>query len=174
MFEAFNPVFILAALKDRDIAARGKGNNDGIDENEILQMLQTMIKERNASIEMDEKGAGTYEDVIEGIQYVVENKYSYNVRVINLSLSAYVTTPYFVDPFNRAVEAAWANDIVVVADALSGIMLTSTAVLVAVSAPYSFATMDYHRDNLITFTVLSSLLARSGQITGDSGEASVP
>jgi len=48
---------ILAALKDRDIAARGKGNTDGIEENEILQMLQTMIKQRNESIEMYEKGA---------------------------------------------------------------------------------------------------------------------
>jgi len=47
---------ILAALKDRDIAARGKGNTDGIDETEILQMLQTMIKQRNESIEMYEKG----------------------------------------------------------------------------------------------------------------------
>jgi len=48
---------ILAALKDRDIAARGKGNSDGIEENEILQMLQTMIKQRHESIEMYEKGA---------------------------------------------------------------------------------------------------------------------
>ncbi|MDH3675652.1 MAG: S8 family serine peptidase, partial [Anaerolineae bacterium] len=62
-------------------------------------------------------GTGTYADVIEGIQYVVANKYSYNVRVMNLSLSAHVTTPYFVDPINRAVEAAWANGIVVVAAA---------------------------------------------------------
>lgn len=37
---------ILAALKDRDIAARGQGKADGIDENEILSMLQTMIKQR--------------------------------------------------------------------------------------------------------------------------------
>ena len=47
---------ILAALKDRDIAARGKGNADGIDENEIHQMLQTMIKQRRDAIEMYEKG----------------------------------------------------------------------------------------------------------------------
>jgi serine protease AprX len=62
-------------------------------------------------------GTGTYTDVIEGIQYVVDNKYSYNTRVMNLSLSAHVTTPYFVDPINRAAEAAWANGIVVVAAA---------------------------------------------------------
>ena len=35
---------ILAALKDRDIAARSKGNDDGIGDDSILSLLQTMIK----------------------------------------------------------------------------------------------------------------------------------
>jgi uncharacterized protein YqeY len=47
---------IMAALKDRDIAARSKGQNDGIGEDEILSMLQTMIKQRRESIEMYKKG----------------------------------------------------------------------------------------------------------------------
>jgi hypothetical protein len=47
---------ILAALKDRDIAARGKGNSEGIDDAEILQMLQTMVKQREESIALYEKG----------------------------------------------------------------------------------------------------------------------
>lgn len=47
---------IIAALKDRDIAARGKGNTNGIEEQEILQMLQTMIKQRRESIEHYENG----------------------------------------------------------------------------------------------------------------------
>lgn len=47
---------IIAALKDRDIAARGKGNPDGILDDEILQMLQTMVKQRRESISMYEKG----------------------------------------------------------------------------------------------------------------------
>jgi uncharacterized protein YqeY len=47
---------ILAALKDRDIAARSKGNHEGIDEAEILQMLQTMVKQREESIALYEKG----------------------------------------------------------------------------------------------------------------------
>ncbi|MEK9707928.1 MAG: GatB/YqeY domain-containing protein, partial [Alphaproteobacteria bacterium] len=46
----------MAALKDRDIAARSKGNMDGIPEDEILQMLQTMVKQRRESISMYEKG----------------------------------------------------------------------------------------------------------------------
>ena len=47
---------ILAALKDRDIAARGKGQSEGIGDDEILSMLQTMIKQRRESIEMYRKG----------------------------------------------------------------------------------------------------------------------
>jgi uncharacterized protein YqeY len=47
---------IQAALKDRDIAARGRGNMNGIDEAEILSMLQGMIKQRRESIEQFEKG----------------------------------------------------------------------------------------------------------------------
>ncbi|WP_282606448.1 GatB/YqeY domain-containing protein [Pelagibius sp. Alg239-R121] len=47
---------ILAALKDRDIAARGKGENDGIVEDEILEMLQKMVRQRRDSIEMYTKG----------------------------------------------------------------------------------------------------------------------
>ena len=47
---------ILAALKDRDIAARGKGNHDGISDEEIAQMLQSMIKQRRESIALYEQG----------------------------------------------------------------------------------------------------------------------
>ena len=47
---------ILAALKDRDIAARGKGNKDGIAEEEILGLLQSMIKQRRDSITLYEQG----------------------------------------------------------------------------------------------------------------------
>lgn len=47
---------ILAALKDRDIAARSRGVMDGIDEAEMLSMLQSMIKQRGESIKMYEQG----------------------------------------------------------------------------------------------------------------------
>ena len=47
---------ILAALKDRDIAARGHDKPDGITDDDILAMLQTMIKQRHDSIALYEKG----------------------------------------------------------------------------------------------------------------------
>ncbi len=47
---------ILAALKDRDIAARGKGNSEGISDADILDLLQKMVRQRRESIELFEKG----------------------------------------------------------------------------------------------------------------------
>jgi uncharacterized protein YqeY len=47
---------ILAALKDRDIAARGKGETDEIGDEQILQMLATMVRQRRDSIAQYEQG----------------------------------------------------------------------------------------------------------------------
>jgi uncharacterized protein YqeY len=47
---------VLAALKDRDIAARAEGDNPELGDAEILSMLETMVKQRRESIKMYEKG----------------------------------------------------------------------------------------------------------------------
>ena len=47
---------IQAAIKDRDIAARSKGVDDGISDDQILQVLQTMVRQRHESIEMYKRG----------------------------------------------------------------------------------------------------------------------
>ena len=47
---------VLSSLKNRDIAARDKGNTSGIDDAEISQMLQGMVKQRRESIALYEKG----------------------------------------------------------------------------------------------------------------------
>ena len=43
---------IMAAIKDRDIAARSKGVTDGIGDPEILSLMQSMVKQRRESIEI--------------------------------------------------------------------------------------------------------------------------
>lgn len=40
---------IMAAIKDRDIATRGNGQDDGISDAEILSLLQSMVKQRQES-----------------------------------------------------------------------------------------------------------------------------
>jgi uncharacterized protein len=47
---------VIAGLKDRDIAARGAGNPDGIPDPEILRMLQGMVKQRRESIALYRQG----------------------------------------------------------------------------------------------------------------------
>ncbi|HVJ43524.1 MAG TPA: GatB/YqeY domain-containing protein [Dongiaceae bacterium] len=47
---------VLAALKDRDIAARPQGITDGIDEAGIIDLLQKMVKQRQESIELYKQG----------------------------------------------------------------------------------------------------------------------
>lgn len=47
---------INSSIKDKDIAARPAGKTNGIGDDEILQLLQSMIKQRKESIELYEKG----------------------------------------------------------------------------------------------------------------------
>ncbi len=49
---------IMAAIKDREIAARGKGDSDGegVSDQEILSVMQTMVRQRHESIKMYEQG----------------------------------------------------------------------------------------------------------------------
>jgi uncharacterized protein YqeY len=47
---------ILAAIKDRDIASRSDGSRDGVSDDEIQELLQKMVKQRNESIKMYEQG----------------------------------------------------------------------------------------------------------------------
>jgi uncharacterized protein YqeY len=47
---------IIAALKTKDIDVRAKGNMDGIPDEEILSLLQTMVKQRRESIALYQQG----------------------------------------------------------------------------------------------------------------------
>ena len=47
---------ILAALKDRDLAARASGNTDSINDEQIFELLTKMIRQRHESIKLYEQG----------------------------------------------------------------------------------------------------------------------
>lgn len=47
---------ISAAIKDRDIAARVEGNDEGVDEAEVLAILGKMVKQRRESARTYEEG----------------------------------------------------------------------------------------------------------------------
>jgi serine protease AprX len=65
----------------------------------------------------DDDGNTSVLDVIAGIQFAMDHKAEYNIRVMNLSLESTVAESYKTDPLDAAVEAAWFDGIFVVAAA---------------------------------------------------------
>lgn len=63
---------------------------------------------------MDENGSGDSSDIIAGMQWVVNNKDKYNIRVLSVSLGAKPGSVTKFDPLAVAVDAVWDKGIVVV------------------------------------------------------------
>jgi serine protease AprX len=62
----------------------------------------------------NETGSTTVLDVIYGLQFAVEHRAQYNIRVVNMSLDSATPQSYKTDPLDAAVEATWMHGIVVV------------------------------------------------------------
>jgi serine protease AprX len=65
----------------------------------------------------DDEGRATIANVVDGLQWIYENKDRYNIRVVNLSLNATVAESYHTSPLDAAVEILWFNKITVVVSA---------------------------------------------------------
>ncbi len=65
----------------------------------------------------DDQGMSTESDVVSGLQWVLDNKTRYNIRVVNLSLNSSVAQSYHTSPLDAACEILWFNGIVVVVSA---------------------------------------------------------
>ncbi|MCQ2965900.1 MAG: GatB/YqeY domain-containing protein [Alphaproteobacteria bacterium] len=61
---------ILAAIKDRDIASRGTEKEGTITNDDILQLLQSMVKQRQESITMYQKGGR--QDLVDSEQFEID------------------------------------------------------------------------------------------------------
>ncbi len=65
----------------------------------------------------DDSGQATTLDAIYGLQFAVDHKDDYNIRVVNLSFRSTSAESYTTDPLDAAVEQAWFQGITVVAAA---------------------------------------------------------
>src|SRR3954468_1209756 len=85
---------------------------------------------------LGDDGSGTLSDVIEAIDWTIEHRREYNVRIINLSLGAPVLQPYRDDPLCEAVErAVRAGLVVVVAAGNYGRTADGKSVYGAITSP---------------------------------------
>jgi serine protease AprX len=62
----------------------------------------------------NELGVATTSDLIDGLQWILDNKAAYNIKVVNISLNSTVPEPYHTSALDAAVEILWFNGIVVV------------------------------------------------------------
>jgi serine protease AprX len=62
----------------------------------------------------NEQGLTYTSDVVDGLQWIYENKDVYNIRVVNLSLNSTAPESYNTNPLDAAVEILWLNGITVV------------------------------------------------------------
>lgn len=108
---------------------------------------------------LDSAGNGNISDVIAGLQWVVENREVYGIKVINMSLGASTTESYTTDPLSQAAEAAYNAGLTVVASAgNSGPAegtITTPAInphVIAVGAINDMNTVDTADDVIAEFT----------------------
>ncbi len=65
----------------------------------------------------DDQGGASASNVVSGLQWVLNNKNAYNIRVVNISINSTVIDSYNTNPINAAAEILWFNKIVVVVSA---------------------------------------------------------
>jgi serine protease AprX len=75
-----------------------------------------MVNIINVKVSNDD-GSSKMQDVVAGLQWVLQNRDTYNIRVVNLSLNSSVPESYNTSPLDAAVEILWFNKIVVVVSA---------------------------------------------------------
>ena len=68
----------------------------------------------------DDDGMSYVSDVVTAIDWVIANRTTYNIRVMNLSLLSSVAESYKTSTLDAAVERAWFNGILVVVAAGNG------------------------------------------------------
>ena len=66
---------------------------------------------------LDRQGFAHVLEIVRAIQWVVDNREKYHIRVLNLSFAQKPRWPYWEDPVDQAVMRAWADGIAVVAAA---------------------------------------------------------
>jgi serine protease AprX len=85
---------------------------------------------------LGKNGTGWTSDVIAGIEWAINNRARYNIRIINLSLGHPVTEPSATDPLDQAVLKATSAGIVVIASAgNSGKTADGTPILGGITSP---------------------------------------
>ena len=92
---------ILAAIKERDIISKGKGHDSEVNEKEIISLLQTMIKQRKASIEL----------YMQGNRVDLANKEENEICIISNYLPRQLSNQEIDEIINNTIKSSDVNSI---------------------------------------------------------------
>jgi serine protease AprX len=106
----------------------------------------------------DNSGVSTSSNLVAGMQWIYENKDTYNIRVVNISLNSSTASNYNSDPIDAAAEILWFNGIVVVASAGN---TGSTGLTAPANDPFviTVGAADDHGTNGMTDDTMASFSA---------------
>lgn len=65
----------------------------------------------------DSNGMSYASDLVDGLQWIYDNRAAYNIKVVNISMNSTITESYHTSPIDAAVEILWFNGVVVVVSA---------------------------------------------------------
>ncbi len=92
---------ILAAIKDKDIISKGKGQESDINDKEIISLLQTMIKQRKGSIDL----------YMQGNRIDLANKEENEIKIISSFLPRQLSNQEIDEIINRTIKSSNVNSI---------------------------------------------------------------
>jgi serine protease AprX len=112
------------------------------------------------------RGEGSISDVVAGLQWIYENKDTYNIRVVNVSLHSSVPQSYHTSPLDAALEILWFNEVVVVVasgnngdDGDNGVLYppANDPFVITVGATDDMGTADIGDDVLAPFSAYGTI-----------------
>jgi serine protease AprX len=129
---------------------------DGSDSNGKYIGVAPLANVINVKVTNDD-GSARSSDVIAGLQWILENKNTYNIRVVNISFNSTVEESYHTSPLDAAVEILWFNKIVVVVSAgnkANGIIYppANDPFVITVGATDDKGTISLNDDVVTTFS----------------------
>ena len=92
---------IIAAIKDRDIMSKGKGQKAGVNDKEIISLLQSMIKQRKGSVEL----------YIQGNRVDLANKEENEIKIISNFLPRQLSDQQVDEIVSNTIKSFNANSI---------------------------------------------------------------
>ena len=92
---------ILAAVKEKDIMSKGKGNEPEVNDKEIILLLQTMIKQRKGSIEL----------YMQGNRVDLANKEEDEIKIISNFLPRQLSNQEIIEIINNTIKTSKVNSI---------------------------------------------------------------